>query len=552
MSKRKCPAATLATGPHALSSLDAALDLLACETFSRVDALAANFQACVGVKLQDGVVRTRWEEAVKRYWLMKNMGELTCSSALKKNETVKVESEAKATDDFLIALDRDWGEHRERRDAGGRALPDSVYPGVVVVHDLCPNEEAEWRRWQPKVGDVVLVDTREDGHWPGKIIDKKTFYSGRSPPRGNHFFPVRIYNDQMSPTVTIKSRLIPLSLRSDPPLLASPTLLSAYHHAAHPESFDLRASVAEAQAAQDRTRSGEWDEASRQKAKADKEAWNQLVNWVMNERRVEKLRVVNEERRKRLAEVSQSPCPPSCDETKLEDGIEDCFQKRARHESSFTSDTESVFKSSYPNGNFSSTSSGCGVSIFGPAALSPSPSTTTSTRRTISPLSASSYIRPALSTPQRPRSPRRLDKRRTVFAVGEFLPRGRGGTYTPPRILPSGDETAPGSSESISPVPSRQKFDFVSPLGPKMRANSLYSEEGRPRFTRADSLGVGTGLEVVKEEPEEGWMMVGQRKMGSKRAGSAPCREAASEIGGEGMEGVEMRRRGMVDVGMDM
>lgn len=34
-----------------------------------------------------------------------------------------------------------------------------------------------------------------------QIIDKKTFFQGRTVPRGNHFYCVRIYDDSMSPFV---------------------------------------------------------------------------------------------------------------------------------------------------------------------------------------------------------------------------------------------------------------------------------------------------------------------------------------------------------------
>lgn len=60
-----------------------------------------------------------------------------------------------------------------RTDNNGRPLPAS-YPGAVVTHGLTPEEEHEWRKWTPKVGDVVLVDTFEDGLWPAKVCQKKS------------------------------------------------------------------------------------------------------------------------------------------------------------------------------------------------------------------------------------------------------------------------------------------------------------------------------------------------------------------------------------------
>lgn len=80
MPKRKATSADLSrVAPPSLSSLDAALDLLAHETFDRLQTLTSKFEAAAGVKLNDGVVKARWEEAVKRYWVMKSMDDLCCS-----------------------------------------------------------------------------------------------------------------------------------------------------------------------------------------------------------------------------------------------------------------------------------------------------------------------------------------------------------------------------------------------------------------------------------------------------------------------------------------
>ena len=63
------------------------------------------------------------------------------------------------------------------------------------------------------MGDAVLVELSDDSIWPGKvgllfrsrcqtdnqIIDKKVFFQGRTQPRGQHFFAVRIYDETMSP-----------------------------------------------------------------------------------------------------------------------------------------------------------------------------------------------------------------------------------------------------------------------------------------------------------------------------------------------------------------
>jgi hypothetical protein len=113
----------------------------------------------------------------------------------------------------------------------------------------------------------------------------------------------------------------------------------------------------------------------------------------------------------------------------------------------------------------------------------------------------------AVTSPLRPISPRRPDKKRIYSGLGEYSPRGRGRTYTPPRILPSGDETA----VSPSPVPSARRFDFVSPMGPPRDV-----ERGSRRAS----------LEAVKEEsPEDDgeWQVVHRR---SRRGDSAPCKES--------------------------
>lgn len=146
------------------------------------------------------------------------------------------------------------------------------------------------------------------------------------------------------------------------------------------------------------------------------------------------------------------------------------------------------------------------------------PSTSTSPRsHTASPL-----FKPVIGSPQRPGSPRRLEKRRNgIYAgMGEYSPRGRRTTYTPPRILPSGDETAPNMQTSPSPVPSSLRFDFVSPLGP-MHEGTL--ADGPRRSGSMSRI----SLEAVKEEPLEGegegeWTVVQKR---GQRSGSAPCQK---------------------------
>lgn len=273
--------------------------------------------------------------------------------------------------------------------------------------------------------------------------------------------------------VSIKSRLIPLEMRPDPPLLASTALLTAYNHVRHPTSFDAAAEAREKQDAQNRLHPGVQHDAQEQKS--TKEAWNEQVNWVMNERRIEKLRNLNEEREKRLRALATLP----------DEALEQHSESHSKR-SCVADPLES-------RGIFSV-----------PAPADPPARTPT----------------PALNVSTRPNSPRRLHKRHSVISgIGEYSPRTKRTTYTPPRILPSGDETAPVSSASPSPVPSSLRFDFVSPLGPTRGSTTPLGRSGS--MSRIN-------LEAVKEEDsaeaegEQEWTLV-QRK--PVRSGSAPCRD---------------------------
>ncbi|ORY32800.1 hypothetical protein BCR39DRAFT_521630 [Naematelia encephala] len=593
-----------------VACFDAALDLLACDTFSRLDQIKRCFEDRAGIQFDDGIVQRRWDEAVKRYWVMKSMDELCCSMRSTKgngngngNGNGEMDQE-----DIKSCVDE---KQRQRQQA---AASQFIYPGVISAHALCPDEAAEWRRWVPKVGDVVLVQLEPEQIpacsssvsipggtiWPGKIIDKRMFFQGRTVPRGNHFFPVRVYHESIPPTITIKSRLLPFHLRPEPPLLANEAIQSAYHHAKHPESFDLAALARETQAAYQRTHPGvvgatltsteEGDEIAQQvtRRKKEKEEWNRLVNWVMNERRIEKLRTIEEERGKRLKDIAKSQTGDDelgiggCGD-EIMGGTGDSLGKKRRvvplpdstpsiEKVSGHEDRGGIFKVSWGR---SSTPTRNSNSPVPPPAVAPTPNSIFGSDCNINtPLpSLASFIRPALSTPQRPLSPRRLaEKKRsgTYTGVGEYSPRGRGHTYTPPRILPSGDETAPSSG---SPAPSRNNFDFdfVSPLGrAPVRAGKSWMGDGVEISVedRSDSdAGEGKGtmlhrrrtgsLEAVKEEDGEneilssdsgpgsgpgsgsGWTVVGGGKRG-KRSGSAPCskgrNDSVSEVATDGMD----------------
>lgn len=319
-------------------------------------------------------------------------------------------------------------------------------------------------------------------------------------PRGNHFFPVRIYNEAIEPyvrsrfpllttrTITVKSRLLPLHMRPDPPLLASPALISAYHHAANPSSFDQAASAREAQAGNERVHPVTGSEEAQRRLKQQKEEWNRLVNWVMNERRGEKLRYIAEEREKRLRQVGKPRDDP-------QDSLPDDFCPKKRK-------TVRLPDASPCGSASNSRSTSPASSIFGPIVTPQN-----AVKREGTP--AFNNLRPRLSTPPRPASPRRTDRRRNgVFAgIGELSPRARH-TWTPPRTLPSGDEMA----VTLAAPPSGA-FDFVSPLGPVSRGKLLNGDGARR-----------SSLEVVKEEldEEDGWTVVTKRSR-EKRAGSAPA-----------------------------
>ena len=178
MPKRKSDSCTPSVCPS-ITSLDAALDILACETFTRIHHLASKFEAAAGVKLNDGVITARWEEAVRRFWVMKGMDDLCCSTARALGAQTPRESEADGEEKMDDKADSSDGmcqrekhvilHSPERRDTGGRLLPSSLHPGAPVVHSLNPEEELEWRRWTPRVGDSVLVELSDDGIWPGKV-----------------------------------------------------------------------------------------------------------------------------------------------------------------------------------------------------------------------------------------------------------------------------------------------------------------------------------------------------------------------------------------------
>lgn len=328
-------------------------------------------------------------------------------------------------------------------------------------------------------------------------------------------------------TLTIKSRLVPFSLRSSAPLLASNELLSAYNHAAQPTSFDMLAGNRESAAAHDRTHPGVGDNKSSAAIKVEKEQWKKFVNWLMNERRVEKLRALGEEREKRLKAVTQKPAIEAWEEDALQDRSP---SRKRRVSASLTPLALRVQPEPKMILHKMETDSNERGGIFRLTSMTSSPAST----NLASPVSSragtpmSSYIRPPLSVPHRSGSPRRSERRRANLfqALGEFSPRSRGSTYTPPRVLPTGDETAPFT---LSPAPSLKSFDFCSPLGPsKYLREAGIGEEDVVMVSKNGNI--GTSLEAVREEEGEDatWTVV-LSKGRSKRAGSEPC-EKAKEV----------------------
>ncbi|KAL7421928.1 hypothetical protein Q5752_003700 [Cryptotrichosporon argae] len=510
-----------------LTSFDAALDLLACETFARVAKLADNFEVATSVRLSDTVCRSRWDEAVGRYWLMKSLDGLCCGSG-----------------GGGIAKEGGDEAMKDEKDAYERPIADNHHPGAVAKWQLDADESQQWRRWTPRAGDLVLVDLPEHGVWPGKIIDRRVSFSGRTIPRGNHFYAVRVYNEEIQPTVTVKARLVPLDLRPDPPLLCSAALQSAYNHTLSPSAFDAAAGVRETQAAQSRAHPGAegGDDAWRD----EREVWKRFVNWLMNERRVEKARTLGEEREKRIRAVvdnGNGHDSGSGSKSGTANGAEGDGEEGTEMEDRAGRQADGARKKRCPEEQWSlgitklpSTTVERG-GIFHLAALGSArprtPVPTLPANGSGTP-SIAAYIRPALSTLSgRPASPRRADRR--IRAGTESSPRrGSGvaaGTFTPPR---------PGVDECMPPSPTAPRlltFDFVSPLGPvrfgRLRRDARDAASGASAGAGADGDEVMDGtkdrrplarrasLEAVKEEPEDdaGWTLVRR----AKRAGSAPC-----------------------------
>lgn len=146
MPKRKASSSSRLT----VSSVDAALDVLAAETFEKLRHLVNKFNEASGIQLSEDAVKSRWEEACKRHWVMKAMEDLCCGSRV---------------DDSMGDLQR-GDMHTD-----SRPLPSQLHQGPVARHKLSLAEESEWKKWTPKTGDLVLVELANEEIWPGKVRD---------------------------------------------------------------------------------------------------------------------------------------------------------------------------------------------------------------------------------------------------------------------------------------------------------------------------------------------------------------------------------------------
>ena len=164
MPKRKSsPGLPTSSRPVSLTCFDAALDLLASETFGRLEVLSTRFEAAAGIELNHGVVKNRWEEAVKRYWMMRSMDELCCAASRPARSDTSLDGETNMDDGGGIMVQGKCpsGQYKahaynlvncvtERRDSGGRPLPPQPHPGASVVHGFCEDEKTDWKRWTPE------------------------------------------------------------------------------------------------------------------------------------------------------------------------------------------------------------------------------------------------------------------------------------------------------------------------------------------------------------------------------------------------------------------
>lgn len=61
-------------------------------------------------------------------------------------------------------------EHADVSDYS-RPLPKSHHPGAARAFQLDADEELQWRRWSPRVNDMVLVELQDGAVWPAKVSE---------------------------------------------------------------------------------------------------------------------------------------------------------------------------------------------------------------------------------------------------------------------------------------------------------------------------------------------------------------------------------------------
>jgi hypothetical protein len=159
------PAGSCSNGVYPISHFDVAMDLLVSETFQRVFTLAKMYETAGGLALDQTQSLARWNEAVRRWECVQSLSGLNWGSE-GKGKGKEVEPEK------ALGVELEWGSSSKRNGKGRDWEWNSVvlpHPGVVSTKALNPEEEKEWRRWSPQVGDTVLVDLADGSTWPGKV-----------------------------------------------------------------------------------------------------------------------------------------------------------------------------------------------------------------------------------------------------------------------------------------------------------------------------------------------------------------------------------------------
>lgn len=150
---------------YPITHFDAAMDLLVSETYNRIFTLAKMYEKAGGLHLDQKQCLGRWQEAVRRWECVQSLSGLSWGT----------DSKGKGKDvGGVEAVELEWASSTTRDGRGTAWEWNSVvlgHAGSVITKELDASEEAEWRRWTPQVGDVVLVDLADGSTWPGKVSD---------------------------------------------------------------------------------------------------------------------------------------------------------------------------------------------------------------------------------------------------------------------------------------------------------------------------------------------------------------------------------------------